>query len=701
MQGIADPCTSSGLASSPPALSSLSVGLPAPGGFDPCSLALLNPPKGSSTQVVEDAQASHLSLALAAGDRMTPPPIAPVSMTEVAEVLLDMTPAEILALRTSSVERVEALSQSLRQSNHELLETLHPAVAGVLRNASEIGVQVMLLSQPLDEIGWADKDLVPSLTQGFPLSGVIPVDPLAPLHTVRSAKTTPAGLLIQSTALNSKLLDRHIRSLGRTDLQDLAKISALTMADIDLSRCSPASAPPLLDGSLVSRRFPVKQLTSSGAVKIRAIDDLAESQINDTTSVGRRIRMDRTSDLWATARILRSWDLLLSKSDFAAAYRSCPIDPLDHCLSSFLFYLETSPDVFETRVSTQYAMPFGAVGAVYAWDRLGGGVTALLRRLLLLPTGRYVDDLFWIDESSIAAPSRSLVMRFVTALGLQLAADKTPPPSKVMPLLGIQLSVEDIDGVQCLTLLPDPAKLQFWLQCLEEAMSCRIPASVIESLCGRLCFAVFAIWGPSARARLRPLYQWGRAGGSPDASCMSCLHWWKTKLYCGEPTVLFLSPDSLPPVLVYTDAEGRGGIGGLLFDPLGAVEWFRSKVSKSVISLLNPRLTNINALELLAMIVAVRVWDGRLRGRRLVLFVDNTVALACGRKGASRASDLNRLSHHFQLLLRGLGCRVWLYWVPSKLNLADTPSRGEPPLIGVEVFNVPPWTSVSAALTDL
>ena len=226
------------------------------------------------------------------------------------------------------------------------------------------------------------------------------------------------------------------------------------------------------------------------------------------------------------------------------------------------------------------------------------------------------------------------------------------------------------------------------------------PSALVEALCGRLCFAVFSVWGPSARARLRPLYNWGRSGGVPNPSCISCLNWWKKKLLCGEPTRLTLFPDGLPPVIVYTDAEGKGGIGGLLFDPLGPVEWFMAKVPRSVIALLQPRLTDINALELLGMIVAVQIWLARLSGRRLVMFIDNTVALACGRKGASRAEDLNRLSHHFQLLLRGSSCTGWLYWVPSKLNCADNPSRGEPPIIGIRVFLTPPWTSVVASLTE-
>ena len=40
-----------------------------------------------------------------------------------------------------------------------------------------------------------------------------------------------------------------------------------------------------------------------------------------------------------------------------------------------------------------YGCPFGHVGAVYAWDRLGEALVAVLRDLLVLPIGRYVDDI--------------------------------------------------------------------------------------------------------------------------------------------------------------------------------------------------------------------------------------------------------------------------------------------------------------------
>ena len=40
-------------------------------------------------------------------------------------------------------------------------------------------------------------------------------------------------------------------------------------------------------------------------------------------------------------------------------------------------------------MSTQYAMPFGAVGAVYAWDRVADLITTILSTLLLLPLSRF------------------------------------------------------------------------------------------------------------------------------------------------------------------------------------------------------------------------------------------------------------------------------------------------------------------------
>ena len=74
-------------------------------------------------------------------------------------------------------------------------------------------------------------------------------------------------------------------------------------------------------------------------------------------------------------------------------------------------------------------MPFGAVSAVYAWDRLGEALTTILRRVFLFPASRYVDDLFMPVWASISKESRSILFEVVEILGAVLSHEKTPPPA--------------------------------------------------------------------------------------------------------------------------------------------------------------------------------------------------------------------------------------------------------------------------------
>ena len=81
--------------------------------------------------------------------------------------------------------------------------------------------------------------------------------------------------------------------------------------------------------------------------------------------------MGSISDFVETARRLHGAlpgeRLHVMKSDFQAAYRSCPIQP-SHVPYANILVRDPSSGVVS--VSTQWAMPFGAVSAVYAWDRL-------------------------------------------------------------------------------------------------------------------------------------------------------------------------------------------------------------------------------------------------------------------------------------------------------------------------------------------
>ena len=83
-----------------------------------------------------------------------------------------------------------------------------------------------------------------------------------------------------------------------------------------------------------------------------------------------------------------------------------------------------------------------------------------------------------------------------------------------------------------------------------------------------------------------------------------------------------------------------GTAGRIAQVPLSAV-WHCSCAS---VRLVAPRLflerndAQIAALEMAALLLAIGTWGKELRGRRIVLFSDNTVAQCCFQRGAAKAS---------------------------------------------------------------
>ena len=113
--------------------------------------------------------------------------------------------------------------------------------------------------------------------------------------------------------------------------------------------------------------------------------------------------------------------------------------------------------------------------------------------------------------------------------------------------------------------------------------------------------------------------------------------------------------------------------------------FFASMVPQRIGDLRLPRKTQIFLFEVIGVVAALLLWLSFLSGSRLILFIDNTPALVSIQKGSSASDDANSLAGlAWQLVLSHcIACRP--LWVPSKLNLADLPSRKAAPSIGQEV----------------
>ena len=115
--------------------------------------------------------------------------------------------------------------------------------------------------------------------------------------------------------------------------------------------------------------------------------------------------------------------------------------------------------------------------------------------------------------------------------------------------------------------------------------------------------------------------------------------------------------------------------------------WYHSesRVSADLLDRFQMRQQYVGQLEVLAAVAAYTTFPGRLRGREVVHFIDNTGALFGLMKGYSRDVDSARLVHSFHTVCAALGSRVWLAYVASKANLADLPSRGSFELLEQEL----------------
>ena len=158
--------------------------------------------------------------------------------------------------------------------------------------------------------------------------------------------------------------------------------------------------------------------------------------------------------------------------------------------------------------------------------------------------------------------------------------------------------------------------------------------------------------------------------------------WWRRLLKTAQASSVVPLHVGRSPLVLYTDAEGNGGIGMVLSQDPSHVLWTSTRAVPAFLELLLPRRTQIHALELVALPLALRQWEALCRGRDVICFIDNASALGALRKGSSSAADLNALAFTTLALAASMTSSLFLHWVPSALNIADPPSRGTPPPLG-------------------
>ena len=256
-------------------------------------------------------------------------------------------------------------------------------------------MHVALIKRLLADLGYEDGSLlVQNFLAGFNLVGDVVVGPGSVECVVRDFEHPKEHVDQNAERLAAKFVKQLSAPAASADEQSMRQeiFKQTTEDQSQPARIGPFRA-PIIGGRRVApptRRFGVRQVASSGKTKIRCIDDFAASLVNGLVRVSRRLRLGRISDVLSSAAKLSGRGgrkIRLLKSDFKAAYQCCPILKEHLGYAAILFSDLISGNLVE---ATQYAMPFGAVAAVYAWDRVGEAIVRIIEHVLVVAIGRYV-----------------------------------------------------------------------------------------------------------------------------------------------------------------------------------------------------------------------------------------------------------------------------------------------------------------------
>ena len=456
----------------------------------------------------------------------------------------------------------------------------------------------------------------------------------------------------------------------------------------------------------------------NGCWKTRTIRDFLANFVNDYAWLPQRMKYDGYDSLQHALTTIKQRlenvgkslvEVSVGKADFKSAFKTLPpsdsqtwlcwalaFDPVSSCLKAVPLWSHV----------------FGNIGSVAAWFRTVKAIQAILHVVFKLPILFYVDDGFWVGTEhrtisglTITEWIGDLFARVATLLlGWELDPQKAAAGRQTV-VLGLQITVRE----KCTFWRLAPTKRFNWIQDLRYVLKLgRLSPGLAAKFAGRFAFLNAHVFNRIGRALLRPIIWRQRHSCRGDLLTRRlrfALVWFLSLLEKGLSKEVQLVPQvKRPVVLLYSDAEQNGGVGGVAQLPDGELLYIHGRLPKQICRLLHVRKTNIVAFELLAALVSMLAFGKAFCGRyRIMHFIDSTSALACLVRGYSSKTDLCLLAGRFWFEACGLHLDCRLEYVNTRSNIADGPSRGDFSLmhsLGANEMSDWHWPSFDRDLSD-
>ena len=461
----------------------------------------------------------------------------------------------------------------------------------------------------------------------------------------------------QSTVLPQSTLKNHSSAIqNNLCLMDYLVEELAHGAIIGPFSCNPFSHPCVVS--------PLQTVPKRDSSKLRVVHDLSfpdGASVNSGIPKDRYLNHEYKLTLPGVDRLihfirLRGYHCHIYKKDLARAFRQIPLDPQD---VPFLGFVVNNQLYFHTR------FPFGLRSATMVCQRVTKAVIHILTTEGYL-ADVYIDDFYGVELPELAGVAFNRMTELFEELGLEASPAKDQLPNTQMLVLGIWFNTDDMTiSVPEFRLLELRAELSHWLE-LELATKHQL-----QVLVGKLSYVCSCV--RPGRAFMSRLLNELRSCDSrrstiPVSSELKLdLQWWLYFLdkYNGVSVIgtEFLESSEQ---LFSTDASLTG---------CGAIcegEYFHELFPLSV----TQQQLSITQLELLTVVVAIKLWQLKLKGRCIMIHCDNQACVDMINSLRSRNIFLQACLRELWLTLAVNNIMLKAAHIPGRENiLADCLSR--------------------------
>lgn len=366
---------------------------------------------------------------------------------------------------------------------------------------------------------------------------------------------------------------------------------------------------------------------------------------------------------------------LMMKVDIRSAYRVIPIHPDDRWLLGMMW---------EGSVFVDTALPFGLRSAPKIFSAIADAAEWIVRQQGVEFVIHYLDDFLVVTAANEYSGNHSLRLLLETfeQLGLPVAWDKLEGPATCLTFLGFELdSVREEIRLPQRKLEEIKKEVQEWIG----RKSCR--RKELESLIGRLCHASRVVH--PGKTFMRRLFE-ALAGARRShhhirlsSAIRSDILWWHSFVDGWNGVSLIPKPLFQRSVL-WSDASGSLGCGAIC-PSLG--RWIQLLWDGREKALAVGQADSITWMELLPIVLASAVWGPEWHGQSVLVYCDNTGAVAVANSGYSKAPRIMHLLRCLFFIRAYYQFSMHVVYIEGANNSwADAISRDNPSIIESQVF---------------